>query len=123
MSLLSGCFLFLLGIAHILYGEKVQLPQLKAEGAGSESLYSVKIMIFQGGVLLLFLSSFQILSSLGIFPFLILATTLYSMVVSLNFLTFISIALLKRQELLKSALPQMIFVIVVVLLNILSLLN
>ena len=53
MGIIAGTLLVLMSIAHNIFGEKKQIPDLKELTQDSIIIGSQRIMIFQGGILLL----------------------------------------------------------------------
>ena len=50
---MPDCSINIISIAHNIYGEKKQVPELKKISNDSIMIGSLRIMIYQGGVLLL----------------------------------------------------------------------
>ena len=65
MGLIAGILLVLISFAHFIYGEKKQIPPLKQLTNDSIIIGSSRIMIFQGGLILLGVGIFQILTSVN----------------------------------------------------------
>ena len=51
MGIAAGIIIILISIAHNIYGEKKQIPELKKITNDPIIIGSLRIMIFQGGVL------------------------------------------------------------------------
>ena len=49
MGIIAGILLVLMSVAHIIFGEKKQIPDLKELTQDSIIIGSQRIMIFQGG--------------------------------------------------------------------------
>ena len=66
MGIIAGIIIILISIAHNIYGEKKQIPDLKKLTNDSVMIGSLRIMIFQGGFLLLAVGIIQVLASANI---------------------------------------------------------
>ncbi|MEN8194287.1 MAG: hypothetical protein ABFS12_15810 [Bacteroidota bacterium] len=120
MGLIAGILLVLLGIVHNIYGEKKQIPALKELTKDSIMIGSLRVMVIQGGILLLAVGIIQILVSVSLIELTGVASWIPVGIVLLNFCTFLFIALIKHKELLKLTIPQMIIFIVIITLQLLS---
>ena len=121
MGLIAGILLVLISIAHNVYGEKKQVPDLKALTQDSVMIGSLRIMIFQGGLLLLAVGVMQILVSLDNVALTGVARYFLLGIVSINFLTALLISLLTHRKILKVIMPQFILFIVIIGLMLFSL--
>ncbi len=117
MGIVAG---ILLSIAHNIYGEKQQIPALKKVTNDAIMIGSLRVMIIQGGVLLLAVGIIQILASIGIIKLTGPASYFPVGIVLLNFSTFLCIAVVIHRELLKITIPQMVIFIVIISLQLLS---
>jgi len=121
MGLIAGVLLVLISIAHNIYGGKKQIPALKELTEDSIIIGSQRIMIFQGGVLLLCVGIIQILTSVNLIELTGLGRFFPVGVVLLNFCTALFITLLGHKEILKITIPQFIIFIIIIGLQLLSL--
>ena len=123
MGLAAGVLLVLMSIAHNIYGEKKQIPTLKQATQDSTTIGSWRIMVFQGGLLLLAVGIFQILSSVGIVELTGAARFIPLGIVLINFCTALLITILAHREILKVTIPQFVIFIVIIILQLLSILT
>lgn len=121
MGVVAGVLIVLLSVAHIVYGEKKQIPDLKQLTTDPVMLGSLRVMIIQGGLLLLAVGIFQILASAGSIELAGVARYIPVGIILLNFCTFLFIAVLIHRELLRITVPQMVVFILIIGLQILSL--
>ncbi len=120
MGLIAGILLVLISIAHIVYGEKKQIPDLKKLTQDFIMIGSLRVMIIQGGLLLFAVGIIQILASIGTIELLDVARYFPVGIVLLNFLTFQFIAIFIHRELLKITIPQTVVFILIIVLQLLS---
>ncbi len=66
MGIAAGVIIILISIAHSIYGEKKQIPELKKITNDAIMIGSLRIMIFQGGILLFAVGIVQVLVSVDI---------------------------------------------------------
>ena len=121
MGITAGVLLVLMSIAHNIFGEKKQIPDLKKLTQDSIAIGSQRIMIFQGGILLLAVGIFQILISTNIIELNGVARYFPVGIVFINFFTALSITVLAHKEILKITTPQFVVFIVIIGLQLLSL--
>ena len=121
MGLLAGILLVLISIAHNVYGEKKQVPDLKALTRDSIMIGSLRIMIFQGGLLLFAVGVIQILVSLDIIELSGVARYFPLGIVVINFLTALLFAVFAHRKILRTILPQSIVFVVIIGLMLFSL--
>ncbi len=117
MALISGILIILIGVVHIIYGEVVQLKALTDSITDMITIGSTRIMIYQGGVLLLLVGTMQVLKGLKklkVKGFLKYIPVGY---IVTNFSTYLVLGLLLHPQVIKSSIPQIIiFVIIIVFL-------
>ena len=121
MGLAAGILLVLLSFAHNIYGEVTQIPELQAITQDPVMIGSLRIMIFQGGILLLAVGIVQILASLNVIKLTGVARFFPVGIVSLNLITFLTITTLFHPELFQITIPQIILFVVIIALQSLSL--
>ncbi len=121
MGIIAGILLVLLSIAHNVYGEKKQIPDLKKITDDPVIVGSLRVMIFQGGILLLAVGIVQILASTGAIELVGVARYFPVGIVLLDFGTFLAITLLIHRDLLKITLPQIVIFILIIALQLLAL--
>jgi len=112
-----------MGIIHIVYGEIVQISGLKAFIQDTIIIGSTRVMIFQGGIILIALGAIQILKGLKIVKLNGIGALFPSGIICLNLGTFILIALIKHIELLSISIPQILIFSIIIILLVLSLLK
>jgi hypothetical protein len=121
MGIAAGILLVLMSIAHNIYGEKKQIPDLKELTKDSIIIGSQRIMIFQGGILLLAVGIIQILVSASFIELNGVALYFPVGIVLINFCTTLFITLFAHKEILKITIPQFVVFIVIIGLQLLSL--
>lgn len=121
MGIAAGILLVLISIAHSIYGEKKQIPELKELTKYSIIIGSQRIMIFQGGLLLLAVGIIQILISLDIIVLTGIAQYFPVGLVLINFCTALFFTLLVHREVLKITIPQFVIFVVIICLQLFSL--
>jgi hypothetical protein len=121
MGITAGILLILISIAHNIYGEKIQIPALKEHTRDSIQIGSQRIMIFQGGLLLLAVGIIQILVSLDLITLTGVARFFLPGIVLINFFTALSIAIFLHRDIIRITAPQFALFIVIISLQLLSL--
>lgn len=120
MGITAGILLVLISIAHNIYGEKKQIPDLKEVTRDSIIIGSQRIMIFQGGVLLFAVGIIQILISVNMIELNGLARYFPVGIVFLNVFVALVISVFVHKSLLKSIIPQFIVFFVIIALQLFS---
>lgn len=121
MGLAAGIIIILMSIAHIIYGEKKQVPELKKLTNDSIMIGSLRIMIFQGGILLLAVGILQIMVSADIIHLAGIAAYFPVGIVLINFTTSLIIAGFIHRDVFKVTIPQFIVFSIIIILQFLSL--
>lgn len=121
MGTAAGIIILLISIAHSVYGEKKQSPDLRNVTDDSITLGSARIMIHQGGVILFFAGLLQLLNAQEIWVLEGVARYIPLALVSLNVLVSFGIALGLHREIFKITVPQFIVFALIMALQVLSL--
>jgi hypothetical protein len=114
MGIIAGILLVVISVAHNIYGEKKQLPDLKAITRDTIMIGSLRIMIFQGGLLLFAVGIIQILVSIDIIELKGVARYFPLGIVLINFLTALLISVFAHRKILRTILPQFIVFIIII---------
>ncbi|MAS37855.1 MAG: hypothetical protein CL610_27920 [Anaerolineaceae bacterium] len=117
MGLIAGILLVLLSFAHNIYGEKKQIPDLKAITNDPVMIGSLRVMIFQGGILLLAVGIIQILIALGTIELTGIARFFPVGIVLLDFVTFLVITALFHRDLFRITIPQIVLFVLIIALQ------
>jgi hypothetical protein len=121
MGIAAGIMIILISIAHNIYGEKKQLPKLKKVSNDSIMIGSLRIMIFQGGILLFVVGIIQVLVSANIIQLPGISAYFPVGIVFINFITSLLIAAFLHREVFKVTIPQFIVFSIIIVLQFLSL--
>jgi len=121
MGIIAGILLILISIAHNIYGEKIQIPALRKHTTDPIQVGSQRIMIFQGGLLLLAVGIFQVLVSIELVTLTGVARFFLPGIVLINFFTALFIAIFFHREILRITAAQFALFIVIICLQLLSL--
>ncbi len=121
MGLIAGILLILLSIVHNIYGEKKQIPDLKQITDDPVMIGSLRVMIFQGGVLLFAVGVVQILVAIDAIELTGVARFFPVGIVLLDFCTFLVITAMIHRDLFKITVPQIIIFVIIISLQILAL--
>ncbi len=121
MGITAGILLVLMSIAHNIYGEIKQIPDLKKLTQDSITIGSQRIMIFQGGILLFAVGIIQILNSASLIELNGVARYFPVGIVLINFCTALFTTVIAHKEILKITTPQFVVFIVIIGLQLLSL--
>ncbi len=121
MGITAGIIIILMSIAHNIYGEKKQIPELKKITGDSIIIGSSRIMIFQGGILLLAVGIIQVLVSASVIQLPGISAYFPVGIVLINFMTSLIIAGFIHPEVFKIAIPQFVVFLIIIILQILSL--
>jgi hypothetical protein len=120
MGIAAGVLIILISIAHIIYGEKKQIPELKKITHDPIMIGSLRIMIFQGGIILFAVGIMQVLLSADIIQLPGIAAYFPVGIVLINFVTSLTIAGFFHREVFKITIPQFIIFFIIIVLQILS---
>ena len=120
MGIIVGVLIIMMSIAHNIYGEKKQIPELKKLTSNPIMIGSLRIMIFQGGILLLAVGVVQILMSFQVINLPGISVYFPVGVVLINFLTSLIIAAFIHREIFKVTIPQFVIFILIIVLQFLS---
>ena len=121
MGIAAGILIVLIGIAHNIYGEKNQIPELKKVSDDPVKIGSLRIMIFQGGILLLAVGIIQILVSTKVIQLPGISAYFLVGIVLINFITSLFIAAIFHREIFKITIPQFVVFTAIIVLQILAL--
>lgn len=121
MALTSAILLILISIAHFIYGEKKQIPDLKKITSDSIMIGSLRIMITQGGFVILLAGIIQLLVALNIISLLGIARFFPLSLVLINFVVALIVTLLFHREIFNVTLPQFVIFTIIIVLQLLSL--
>lgn len=121
MGIAAGIMIIIISIAHNIYGEKKQIPDLKKITNDSVMIGSMRIMIFQGGILLFAVGIIQVLVSANIIRLPGLSAYFPVGIILLNFITSLLIAGFIHREVFKITIPQFVVFGVIIILQLLSL--
>lgn len=121
MGIAAGIMIIIISIAHNIYGEKKQIPDLKKITNDSVMIGSLRIMIFQGGILLFAVGIIQVLVSANIIRLPGLAAYFPVGIILLNFITSLLIAGFIHREVFKITIPQFLVFSIIIILQLLSL--
>jgi len=114
MGISAGILLVLISLVHIIYGEKKQIPELKRLTSDSIMIGSLRVMIYQGGLLLFAVGVIQIISSLNLIELSGVSRFFLVGIVLLNFCTFLLTAIFVHKELLSITLPQIVIFLFII---------
>jgi len=121
MGIAAGVIIILISIAHNIYGEKKQVPELKKVSNDSIMIGSLRIMIFQGGILLFAIGIIQVLVSADIIQLPGISAYFPAGIVFINFITSLIIAGFIHREVFKVTIPQFVVFFIIILMQLLSL--
>ncbi len=121
MGIAAGIIIILISIAHNIYGEKKQVPELKKVSNDSIMIGSLRIMVFQGGILLFAVGIIQVLVSADIIQLPGISAYFPVGIVLINFITSLIIAGFIHREVFKVTIPQFAVFTIIIVLQILSL--
>ena len=102
MGIAAGIIIIIISIAHNFYGEKKQIPELKKITNDSIMIGSLRIMIFQGGILLLAVGIIQVLVSANVIQLAGVSAYFPVGIVLINFITSLIIAGFIHREVFKT---------------------
>ena len=121
MQITSSILLILISIAHFIYGEKKQIPALKKITSDSIMIGSLRIMIYQGGFIILLAGVLQLLIAIDLIVLNGIAQYFPLTLVLINFISALLITLLFHREILKITIPQFVIFTLIIVLQIFSL--
>ena len=121
MGITAGILLVIISIAHIIYGEKKQIPALKAITNDSVMIGSQRIMVSQGGIILLAVGIVQIMIYTDMLVLTGVAIYFPVGIILINVVTSLLIILIGHQKILKITLPQFVIFGAIITLQLLAL--
>jgi hypothetical protein len=121
MGIAAGVIIIVISMAHNIYGEKKQVPELKKVTNDSIMIGSLRIMIFQGGILLFAVGIIQVLVSADIIQLPGISAYFPVGFVFINFITSLMIAGFIHREVFKVTIPQFVVFSIIILMQFLSL--
>lgn len=121
MGVTAGILIIAISIAHNIYGERKQVPALKKITNDSIMIGSLRIMIFQGGILLLAVGIIQVLTAVSMIKLSGISTFFPLGIVLINFITSLLIALIFHREVFRITVPQFVVFAIIITLQMLSL--
>lgn len=122
MKLAAGIILILMSVVHVIYGEKMQVNELKRLGVNDILIGSYRVMSLQGGILLFAVGVVEIMGFTGLIVLSGFASFIPIGIICLNVISVFIVALTKHRELIKVTIPQFIIIVVILILQLLSLL-
>jgi len=108
MGTTAGILLILTGIAHNYYGEKYQIPVLKTKTDDDEIIGTLRVMVYQIGILIIAVGIVQVLVGMGIIEISGVAKYFLVGIVFIIFMTFLFISIFKHQVLFKMSPAQIV---------------
>ncbi|HOO73947.1 MAG TPA: hypothetical protein PLS66_01520 [Tepiditoga sp.] len=121
MEILSAFLFVLIGGIHIVFGEMVQMKILKDNTREEFLVASMRIMIYQGGILLIITGIVQMMNALEILTLSGLSAYIPLFVLLVNFVPFVFTALIKYRKIFIKSLFQVIYFIILIILQIIIL--
>lgn len=106
MEILAGLLTLFIGIAHSIYGEKVQIKELLQQNNSELVIGSTRIMIHQGGLLLVLVGVLQCMSAIGVVELVGIAEFFPMAIILNSFIVFLIITIGKHRVILKETIPQ-----------------
>lgn len=115
-GIVAGILLVLMGIAHNFFGELKQIPELRKITSDHIVIGSTRIMIFQGGVIIIAVGLIQLLSALNFIQLVGIARFFPMLIIAINFLVSLTIIVWLHKSILKITVPQfLIFTVILIL--------
>lgn len=115
-GIVAGILLILMGIAHNFFGELKQIPELRKITSDHIVIGSTRIMIFQGGVIIIAVGLIQLLSALNFIQLVGIARFFPMLIIAINFLVSLTIIVWLHKPILKITVPQfLIFTVILIL--------
>ena len=121
MGITAGILLVLMSVAHNLFGEMRQRPALERITKDDVIIGSQRIMVFQGGFLLLAVGIIQIMVSADLIVLTGIARYFPIGIVFINFFTALIITALFHRTIFRITIPQFAVFLLIMLLQYTSL--
>lgn len=121
MGTAAGIIIILISIAHNLYGEQQQIPALKKITNDPIMIGSLRIMIYQGGILLFAVGIIQVLVAMGTIQLPGLSAYFPVGIVLINFVTSLTLMAGFHRKVFSVAIPQLVIFSIIIVLQTLSL--
>ena len=110
-----------IGVVHIVYGEVAQISGLLAITQAPIIIGSTRVMILQGGIILIAMALLQIADSRRGGVLTGVAATFPLGLIVVNFAAFLLVALSGSPALLADAIPQVVYVLILIVLQAIAL--
>ncbi len=122
LKLAAGIILILMSVVHVIYGEKMQVDELKKVKANNMLIASLRVMSLQGGIVVFAVGLVEVLTFAEIIALTGFAAFIPVGIICINVLSVLIISMIKHRELLKATLPQLIIFSVIIILQLWSVL-
>jgi hypothetical protein len=120
MKLIVGIILIFMSIVHVIYGEKMQVDELKKVNVNNIIIGSYRVMSVQGGMLLFAVGIVEILVFANQVVLTGFAVYIPLGILCLNVISVFIVSFLKHRELIKATIPQFLIFLVIITLEVLS---
>ena len=121
MELTAGLLIIIISILHIFYGERQPVRQLMGLTDDEVLIGSVRVMSFQGGVLLFAVGIIHLLNYFNLIALSGIAAYFPLGIICINLFTFLGVAIFKHQKLFSVIAFQLLVFTAIIVLQILSL--
>ncbi|MCD5325961.1 MULTISPECIES: hypothetical protein [Pontibacillus] len=120
MKLIVGSLLIVMSIVHVIYGEKMQVDEIKKLHASNILMGSFRVMSLQGGMLLFAVGIVEILTFYNLIVLSGVAAYIPLGILCLNVVSLLTVSLIKHPELIKATIPQLLIFLIIIILELLS---
>lgn len=120
MKLVIGIMLIFMSIVHVIYGEKMQVNELKKIETNNILIASYMVMSLQGGLLLFAVGVVEIMVYAGLIVLTGFAIFIPLGIICLNVISVFIVAIGKHQELFKVTIPQFLIFAIIIIFQVLT---
>ncbi|QST00334.1 hypothetical protein IMZ31_01665 [Pontibacillus sp. ALD_SL1] len=120
MKLVVGVILIMMSMVHVIYGEKMQVDELKTLKASPLLIGSFRVMSLQGGMILLAVGVVEVLTFYNLVVLTGVAAFIPLGILCLNVLSVFIVSFIKHQELIKAVIPQLLIFLTIIIIELLT---
>lgn len=120
MKLVVGIILVVMSVVHVIYGEKIQVDELKKLNASHLLIGSFRVMSLQGGMILFAVGVVEVLAFYNLVVLTGVAAYIPLGILCLNVLSVLIVSFIKHKELIKAVIPQLLIFLIIIVLELLT---
>ncbi len=120
MKLILGILLVVMSMVHVIYGEKMQVDEIKKLHASNILIGSFRVMSLQGGMILFAVGVVEVLAFYNLVVLTGVAAYIPVGILCLNVVSLLIVSLIKHPELIKATIPQLLIFLTIIIVELLT---